>query len=645
MPASQSNISENTPMGANLISGGATFRVWAPGAKEVYVVLDDHNTKSDANKLIRHPASGHWCGFIPGIKEDAFYRFWVVGSTGEGYKRDPYARELEMQPSPGRHCILRDPQTYPWKVQDFKPPMFNDLIVYQFHIGVFYAKDANGKDIRKWRTAKFLDVLARIEYLADLGVNAIMPLPFLEFHTMTSLGYNETDLFSPEMDYAVADNELDDYIKVVNSLLQKKGHVPLVKSQLRNQSNQLKTFIDIAHLYGLAVISDVVYNHAGGDLDDESIHFFDRNSDIYFLSKGWAGGLVFAFWDGEVRQFLINNAKMFIEEYHVDGFRFDEVRVIDENGGWQFCQDLTNTINYIKPNAIKIAEYWNYSLQHRCLAVLSPSNGMGFDAGYCDKLRDNVRSVIQQASQGGHGGIKMDSIFNALYTFEGFPAAWKQFQCLENHDISRQGNNDAVPRIARLSDGSNPRSWYARSRARVATGLLMTAPGIPMVFMGQEFLEDKLWSDSHDSMDNMIWWDGLEGGDKNMSDFHAFTRDLIWLRRRYPALRGERINVFHVHNDNRVIAFHRWLDTGNDVVIVVSLSEYTYYNNSYRIGFPAYGWWHEVFNSDFYDNFPNPICKGNNGGVTADGQPMDKLPYSGAVTLPANSIIVFAREK
>jgi len=92
-----------------------------------------------------------------------------------------------------------------------------------------------------------------------------------------------------------------------------------------------------------------------------------------------------------------------------------------------------------------------------------------------------------------------------------------------------------------------------------------------------------------------------------MSDQHRFTRDLMWLRRSQPALRADGLNVCHVHNDNRVIAFHRWVPgASRDVVVVASLNEDTFYDRSYRIGFPAGGRWQEVFNSDLYDDFVNP---------------------------------------
>ena len=72
-----------------------------------------------------------------------------------------------------------------------------------------------------------------------------------------------------------------------------------------------------------------------------------------------AGGLVFAYWKREVREFLIDNARFFLSWYHADGFRLDEVTVIDRNGGWSFLQDVTSTVRYVRPGALQKAEYWN----------------------------------------------------------------------------------------------------------------------------------------------------------------------------------------------------------------------------------------------------------------------------------------------
>ena len=127
-----------------------------------------------------------------------------------------------------------------------------------------------------------------------------------------------------------------------------------------------------------------------------------------------------------------------------------------------------------------------------------------------------------------------------------------------------------------------------------------------------------------------------------MGDFHRYTTELIGLRLALPALRSEPVNVFHIDDFNRILAFHRWVPgEGRDVVIVVSFREQPFTLGSYWLGFPAGGRWAEVFNSDYYDNWPNPQTQGNGGFVWAEGGPMHGLPASAGITIPANGIIVF----
>ena len=161
-----------------------------------------------------------------------------------------------------------------------------------------------------------------------------------------------------------------------------------------------------------------------------------------------------------------------------------------------------------------------------------------------------------------------------------------------------------------------------------------------MLFMGQEFLEDKYWSDYTDEPGHLIWWDGLQQ-DRAMSDHLRFTRELIALRRRLVALRRGRINVYHAHDPTRVLAFHRWIEgRGQDVVVVASLSEATHHG--YALGFPQPGRWAEVFNSDIYDGWVNPQAAGDGGQVFANGPALHGLPSSARIELPANGLVVFA---
>ena len=651
MPASQDHITPATRMGANLVADGATFRVWAPAARAVYI--NGHFGGVDRfSEVLTNDGNGFWAGFIPGVKEGDRYKFYVVGRGHSGFKRDPYARELTTpQDFPGTKefpacdCVVRDPSKYKWRSKDFRPPAFNDLIIYQLHVGTFFGPQ------RGQGRGNFLDVVQKIDHLVRLGINAVEPLPIDEAGSDPSHGYDGRDYFSPEMVYGVPSAELEDtYVSKVNALFTAKGVPGVTKADLIGSMAQLKVMVDLFHLYGIAVIFDVVYNHAGSfEGDDDCIYFFDllakpgtsnNNDSQYFTDQGVAGGLVFAYWKREVRQFLIDNTKFFIDEYHVDGFRFDLVHEIENHGGESFCHDLTNTLRSICPQNPLVAEYWN---NVRRKAVTPPTVGLGFDTAWEDTLRTIMWDTLSAAAAGASAFVDMDRVAGALaFRPQNFPTFWKAVQSIETHDEVEIGRQ---PRIARRADPSDSRSWFGRSRARVATSLLLTAPGVPMIFMGQEFLEDKPWSAS--GKNTLIFFDGLNPstGQKVMQDFYRFMQELVAIRRRHPALRGETCNVFVHRSADRVLAYHRWLEGfGRDIIVVVSLNETTFNNPNYRLGFPQPGRWLEVFNSDVYDDFGRRTAFGNGGNIVADGPPMDGFQHSAGVIIPANSVLVFARD-
>ena len=653
MPVTDRFVDKTTPFGATPHPDGATLRVWAPNARGVYAVTGGDLAKLRASSDWR-PAvpnrllalgDGTWAGFVPGLADGAEYMFWVDGQGNQGAKRDPYARELTLQPPfPKSGCVVRDPGAYPWRAHDWQPPAFRDLVIYQLHIGTWYAVDAAGNDARGSRPGTFLDVAARLSYLRELGINAIQLLPVQEYPTQFSLGYNGVDYFSPENDYVLAQGaEFDRHLAQVNRLFAGFDQPGLTAGQLQPGANQLKCLVDLAHLHGIAVILDLVYNHAGGGFDDSSLWFFDRqpsgnlNHSLYFTDHGWAGGEVFAYWNEGVRRFLIDNAEFFLREYRTDGIRYDEVRVIENEGGRALCQDITASVRDANPAAIQIAEYWN---PDRPSAVAPAPGGLGFDAELGDGLRDALRSLLGQASGGEEAVLDLNPIAAELQDRHGIPDAWRLVQCLENQDLTYAGH-DGASRIPTLADAADPSSWYARSRSRVVTTLLLTAPGIPMLFMGQEILEDKPWSDDRNNPATFIWWDGVDE-EPAMRDFLRFTSDLLHLRHDQPALRGESVRVPHVNSFERVIVVHRWIeDEGSDVVIVASLDEQP--KHRYQIGLPVSGIWREVFNSDAYDGFPNPGTVGNGGQVATQGGPLDGFAQSAWITIPATGALVFVR--
>jgi 1,4-alpha-glucan branching enzyme len=391
----------------------------------------------------------------------------------------------------------------------------------------------------------------------------------------------------------------------------------------------------------MAVLLDIVYNHAGGGFGDKSMWFLDRmpGSDpidsLYFNRNEWAGGQGFDYGAQEVSNFLRDNAQFFLDEYRVDGFRFDEVSVMDRFGGWGTAQTITDRLRQHRPEAITIAEYWPVN---DWVVKDSGAGGAGFDATWHDGIRRSVRGAVEQAARGASAFVDMESVAAAIEN-SGLRDRWRAVQSIEDHDIVRLGHE---LRVAKLADSSDPRSWYGRSRVRVATGLLATAPGIPMLFMGQEFFEWDQWNDTPGS-GSQLQWGRVDSGDKQTADHIRFTSELMALRRRQPALRGEGCHVIHCSNENRVLAFQRWVVwEGRDVVVVASLNETTWFG--YQIGFPSGGRWLEVFNSDVYENWVNPDVYANGGSVEANGGPFHGLPASAFVTIPANGLVVFARE-
>src|SRR5712691_1728440 len=161
------------------------------------------------------------------------------------------------------------------------------------------------------------------------------------------------------------------------------------------------------------------------------------------------------------------------------------------DSGWTFCCNLTSTLRYVKPRLLQNAEFWpgevgNYPKPWPSLATPVAAGGAGFDVVQHDGLRSAVRNAVQAASYGQSASINFDAIKDNLYP-QGFAHGWQAVPCVENHDIVKVGTDLRIPALA---DDSNHKSWYARSRSRFATGLMLTAPGIPQLFMGQESLED-----------------------------------------------------------------------------------------------------------------------------------------------------------
>ncbi len=593
--------SERPGMGALPYEGGVTFRVWAPFAQSVAVVGDFNDWSPDAHQLAPD-GDGYWSVDVAGAKPGHEYQFALVGAGGEQLLRiDPYARDVT---SSAGNAVVAD-LSFDWGDDEFETPSWHELVIYEMHIGTF--NDTPGGKPGNLETAA-----SRLPYLAELGVNAVQLMPPMEFAADYSWGYNPAHPFAVESAYGGA--------------------------------QELKRFIREAHSHGIAVIFDVVYNHFGpSDLDLWRFDGWSENDGggIYFYS-GWRADTPWGdtrpdYGRPEVRQYIRDNALFWLEEYHADGLRWDatayirNVRGLDHDpgadlpDGWSLMQWLNDEVDTRQPWKIMIAEDLR---SNPWITRPTGQGGAGFDSQWDARFVHPVRrALIAQSDEERN----LEDVAAAIrHGYDGDPV--RRVIYTESHDEVANGS----ARVAEEIWPGNADSWHSKKRSTLGAALVMTAPGIPMLFQGQEFLED-MWFHDGDPID----W---AKRDRFAGIVHLY-RDLIRLRRADPAtrgLRGRNTNVFHVNNWDKVLAFHRWDQggPGDDVVVIANFADRAH--AGYRVGLPRPGMWRVRFNSDWNGYDPE---FGNHPGfdVAADGPPQDGMPASAAVPIGPYTAIILSQ--
>jgi 1,4-alpha-glucan branching enzyme len=208
----------------------------------------------------------------------------------------------------------------------------------------------------------------------------------------------------------------------------------------------------------------------------------------------------------------------------------------------------------------------------------------------------------------------------------------------ESHDEDANGK----ARIPHEIDAKDPAGYFVRKRSTLAAGLVLTTPGIPMLFEGQEFLEDGWFRD-----DKALDWSKLQ----TYQGINRLYRDLVHLRRNLygntKGLAGPFVHVHHFNEQDKIIAFHRWAEGGpKDDVIVVASFTHRSMEDGYRIGLPRDGRWLIRFNSDWKGYSPDFHDVGNpDGQVTAEKNPQDGCDFSGIVSLPPYGLLILSQEE
>lgn len=621
-------------MGCFLDSGGCTFRAWALFAASLAVKIWNAAGTTTVTPMAPDSASGGygnnvWSVYIPGITEETNYRYVVGTPAGTTIERvDPQARSIvypnwtdaTQDDSDARSVVTS--RDFDWGPA-FQAPGWRQLVIYQLHIGTFYNPTIGAAN-------KVDDLIRQIPYLQNLGVNAVQLLPYIEFASPLSLGYDPVLPFAIERDYGSP----EDFKRLVQAL----------------------------HSAGMSVLADVVYNHI-----DVSIGGATPLSYSLFQWDGWndnACGIYF-YSDADemdtpwgprpnygrpaVTQFLVDNAMMWLNEYQFDGVRFDSTICIrkrqgncqttccgadigvQQNFGWQLMQAVNYQVNSSTPWKLTIAEDLNGNA-----AITSPTSGGG--AGFAAQWDTDLMSALRNAlTQAFDSNVDVGAVAFAMQNpFEG--DVWKRVIYLESHD---QADSARVPA---LIDPGNPTSWFARKKSMLGFAAVLATPGIPMFFQGAELLDTRPWSPGSAGpppVPPTLMNFNLLNQYPKLSQFY---HDMVLLRKSTQGLCGSGLNVFHVDPTSKVLAWHRW-DQGSgadDVVVVANFSDTSF--PSYTIGFPYAGNWNVCLNSDanvYSDS--NDFGAVNCYNTTAAGPGMDGLQFQGNVGIGPYTLIVLTR--
>lgn len=446
---------------------------------------------------------------------------------------DPYATLIEdsaeqnglVRIHEGRRVV----DTYVWNFDNAPLPADHELVIYEMHIGDFVGDGET--------RGGYLGVVDRLDYLVDLGINAIELMPVTEFPGDHSWGYNPRYFFAAESSYGTPED--------------------------------LKTLIDACHERGIRVLMDLVFNHSDSDSPLTQIDFsYWYHKEPKDPDNNWGPEFDYGKHDEHLdlfpaRKFAGDVVRFWVEEYHIDGLRIDAVKQIGDK------DFLTWLMNEAKGSAAgkpfyTIAEHIPDSPEW--VGADGPMDGLWHDSFY--------HTLIGQLCGKGADLNALKGILDPRG--QGYGNTVEVINYLTNHDHHHF--------MAEMSE-CNLFDEEAFERARLGTALVMTAVGVPLVWMGEEFGEYKPKSIEKTPLE----WILLEN--ENNRNLHSFYKGLIRLRKENPALHTANLSFFHEDADKGVLAYNRWNDEGSQVIVVANLSDHDL--KDYTLPWPEAGAWHE----------------------------------------------------
>lgn len=592
-------------MGAVPHGGGVTFRVWAPNARQVAVVGDFCGwDPAHKHRLQRDNAtSGTWSTWVPGTGTGTHYRFLI--RSGGPYRSviDPVARQVTDSGGDG---VVFDPRSLDWGEDTFESPGWNDLVLYELHIPTFAAQG--------WRAGTFDRAIERLDHLVWLGINAVEIMPPFAFAGPVSWGYNPSHIFAIEPSYG--------------------GPAAFAR------------FVRAAHARGIAVILDVVYNHLGpGDL-----HLWRldggrnrRYGGSYFYNDKRAltpWGATRPNYDRKhVRNYVRDSAVMWLEDFRVDGLRFDATQFVRSrwgnvhhpgeriNGGHRFLASMTKDLRSRQPWKILIAED-----MQRDPTVTAPSEvgGLGFHSQWDADFVHPIRRALEVPRDEDRD---LYAVARAVVG-HGLSAVHERVIYTESHDEVANGRS----RVPESIFPGAADSWPARTRSALGLVLTLTSAGLPMLFQGQDVLEDR-WFDDQTPLD----WGKA---DRN-AGYLGLIRQLIGLRRNESGvsggLSGRHTAIIRIDNERKVLAYHRWSagGPGDDTVVVINLRATPVWG--LPIGLPREGRWRLRCNTDS-PMFGHDLGTALAGDLDTEGKDCDGYAQGALLTIGAYAALIYSQD-
>jgi maltooligosyltrehalose trehalohydrolase len=420
------------PFGAEVLGdGGVRFRLWAPGAQQVSLVLDNQ-----AKPMVE--AGDGWHELVEKARPGALYRYRIDGKHDVP---DPASR-FQPQDADGPSEVI-DPHSFEWRDEAWRGRPWQEAVIYELHVGTFSSQGA------------YSGVASKLPHLRDLGVTALELMPLSDFAGRRNWGYDGVAPYAPDSSYG--------------------------------RPEELKALVQAAHQAGIMVFLDVVYNHFGPKGNYLGLYapqfFTDRHH------TPWGAAINFA--ADPVRQYFIHNALYWLEEYHFDGLRFDAVHAIIDESPRHILEDIAAAVRARDPdrhvhlvlendaNQARFLGAGRYDAQwnddaHHAYHVLATGESDGYYAAYADAPARHLARCLAEgfAYQGERSPFTGEPRGEPSRHLP--PAAFVDF--MQNHD--QIGNRAHGERLASLAD---------ESKLRVLSAIALLAPSPPLLFMGEEW--------------------------------------------------------------------------------------------------------------------------------------------------------------